>query len=113
MQIFDEIFSMQILDEISSIQIFDEIFSMHIFDEIFLKFSMLILDEFSFDFFFEQIQKWQVLAVSCIHAFSSPSSYFLLHLTIFLYCCISRYGKAIRWVVNSACHRFEPVTESM
>jgi hypothetical protein len=24
---------------------------MHIFDEIFLKFSMLILDEFSFDFF--------------------------------------------------------------
>jgi len=60
---------------------------MHIFDEFFLKFSMLILDEFSFDFFFEQIQKWQVLAVSCIHAFSS--------------------------VVNSACHRFEPVTESM
>jgi biopolymer transport protein ExbB/TolQ len=25
------------------------------------------------DHFFEQIQKWQVLAVSCIHAFSSPS----------------------------------------
>ena len=113
MQIFDEIFSMQIIDEISSIQIFDEIFSPQIFDEIFLKFSMLILDEFSFDFFFKQIQKWQVLAVSCIHAFSSPSSYFLLHLTIFLYYCISRYGEAIRWVVNSACHRFEPVTESM
>ena len=61
----------------------------------------------------EQIQKWQVLAVSCIHAFSSPSSYFLLHLTIFLYYCISRYGEAIRWVVNSACHRFEPVTDCM
>jgi hypothetical protein len=70
---------------------------MQIFDEIFLKFSMQIFDEFSFDFFFEQIQKWQVLAVSCIHAFSFPSSYFLLHLTIFLYYCISRDREAIRF----------------
>ena len=55
---------MQILDEISSIQIFDEIFSMHIFDEFFLKFSMLILDEFSFDFFSRANSK--MAGISCI-----------------------------------------------
>jgi len=57
-------FRCKFCDEISSIQIFDEIFSMHIFDEFFLKFSMLILDEFSFDFFSRANSK--MAGISCI-----------------------------------------------